>query len=93
MSIWVDDVNIDGSSEDVDVENCSENTDVDVTYVEIVDELEDTNETTDVVMLEVESTFCSYELVAFVFELVAGVRDGENTSENDIITLEYSSDE
>ena len=66
---------------------------MDVTYVEIVDELEDTNETTDVVMLEVESTFCSYELVTSVFELVAGGKDGENTSENDIITLEYSSDE
>jgi len=66
---------------------------VDITYVEIVDELEDTNETTDVAMLEVESTFCSYELVASVFELVTGVKDGENTSENDIITLEYSSDE
>ena len=66
---------------------------MDITYVEIVDELEDTNETTDVVMLEVESTFCSYELVTSVFELLAGGKDGENTSENDIITLEYSSDE
>ena len=66
---------------------------MDITYVEIVDELEDTNETTDVTMLEDESTFCSCELVASVFELVAGVKDGENTSENDIITLEYSSDE